>query len=280
MIGSIVILTGLSGSGKTTALKSFEDLSYYTIDNLPVSVLIDTVEVFSNSNDANKLVLAINSRTRGIGEFYYILSTLKSLYTVNVVFLEASKDVLIRRYKETRHLHPLGISLDDAIDKEISILSSVKSFSNVVIDTSNSNIHELSQTIHDMFNKGNMKFTVLLQSFGFKVGLPVDSDLVFDVRFLRNPYFDSQLKEKTGLDEEVGKYIEEDENFSTFMDDLQRMLGNLIPKYSKGNRMFVAISVGCTGGKHRSVYVVEKLSEYLSSKFDYIFLIKHIDMGK
>ena len=262
---SLVVITGLSGAGKSTAAKVLEDMGYYTIDNMPVAVLEKLVEVFFDLRiDATKVAFVIDARSKDAEGALRIIELLQKKYLAKVLFLNANETSLINRYKEHRRKHPLGDDVIDAIAKEEMFLADIKALSNIVIDTTSLNVHELSAEIHS-FIRGHEpdKLSLMLSSFGFKYGLPADSDLVFDVRFMKNPHFVEGLRHKTGLEVDVAAHVFSSEISEAFINKLVDLLRFLIPQYKKEGRKFLKISIGCTGGKHRSVAVVMKLINYI-----------------
>lgn len=277
---SIVIITGLSGAGKSHAAKVFEDLGYYTIDNVPLPILDKVVELFYNlDNGITKVAFVIDSRAKDINLVYQFIKMLKEKYNATTIFMDASSDTLIKRYKETRRKHPLGSDVPESIKKEIALMGNVKDISDIVLNTDNKSIHDLTKEIMSIFAAHANDFIITLQSFGFKNGVPTDADMMFDVRFMRNPHFDDGLRTMTGLNEEVQEYVKADENFEPFMNKLIDMVKMLMPLYVKEGKKYFNISVGCTGGKHRSVTVIENLAAAINGG-PYTIRIKHIDIDK
>lgn len=277
---SIVIITGLSGAGKSHAAKVFEDLGYYTIDNVPLPILEKVVELFYNiDNGVTKVVFVIDSRAKNINLVYQLIKMLKEKYNATSIFMDASKETLIKRYKETRRKHPLGSDINESIKKEILLMGNVKDISDIVLNTDNKNIHDLTKEINSIVDVNINDFIITLQSFGFKNGVPADADMVFDVRFMRNPHFDDGLRTMTGLNEEIQEYVQKDENYSIFMTKLIDIIQMLIPLYVKEGKKYFNISIGCTGGKHRSVTVIEDLAINIAN-FSYKVRIKHRDIDK
>ncbi|MGN1029370.1 MAG: RNase adapter RapZ, partial [Bacilli bacterium] len=277
---SIVIITGLSGAGKSHTAKVFEDLGYYTIDNVPLPILEKVVELFySLDNGITKVAFVIDSRAKDINLVYQFIKMLKETYNATSIFMDASSETLIKRYKETRRKHPLGSDVPESIKKEITLMGNVKDISDIVLNTDNKSIHDLTKEIVSIFAMHANDFIVTLQSFGFKNGVPNDADMMFDVRFMRNPHFDDGLRTMTGLNEEVQEYVKADESYYKFMEKLTDMVKMLIPLYVKEGKKYFNISIGCTGGKHRSVTVVENLAASLSDSSCNI-RIKHRDIEK
>lgn len=277
---SIVIITGLSGAGKSHVAKVFEDLGYYTIDNVPLPILEKVVELFYSLDDGiTKVAFVIDSRAKDIDLLYRFIKLLKEKYNAASIFMDASSDTLIKRYKETRRKHPLGSDVSESIKKEITLMENVKEISDIVFNTDNKNIHELTKEIVSIFSTHLNDFIITLQSFGFKNGVPADADLMFDVRFMRNPHFDDGLRTMTGLNEEVQEYVKADESYSMFVYKLVDMVKMLIPLYIKEGKKYLNISIGCTGGKHRSVTVVENLATILHDNSCTV-KVKHRDIDK
>ncbi|UCG79004.1 MAG: RNase adapter RapZ [Nitrospirota bacterium] len=262
---SLIILTGLSGAGKTIALRSLEDCGYFCTDNLPPQLINEFIEI-SKSTGKRSIAIGIDIREKSFLEkLYGFITELKQKFRLNVVFLEANKDVLLRRFKETRRPHPLSESVDfdieKAIDSETEALSAMRDMSDRVIDTSTYSPHHLRSMFGTIFcPEESDKMHVSLTSFGFKFGVPQFADMVFDVRFLPNPYFVAELKELTGKDEKVKKYVMDNEISHESLDRLREMIRFLIPQFLKEGKSALNICVGCTGGRHRSVVITEELS--------------------
>lgn len=279
---SLVVLTGLSGGGKSVAAATLEDLGYYTIDNLPLVLLDKFVELMLvYENELNKVALVIDSRSKKLSAAVEKIKLLQEKYGAKVVFLHASEDVLIRRYKETRRRHPMGENLSEAIKSEGEKLWAIREYADLSIDTSQMNVHELKKHVEEFFSVSDQSDLIITtQSFGFKYGLPQDSDLVFDVRFMKNPYFVDELREKTGLEEDVSSYVLTDHNAKMFLFKLKDMLEFLVPNYVREGKKFLTISIGCTGGRHRSVAMVEFIAKYLSLKSKIKVNIRHRDINR
>jgi UPF0042 nucleotide-binding protein len=212
---------------------------------------------------------------------YDKLLTLKEKYGAKIVFMYADEDVLLQRYKETRRKHPMGDNLMEAIAHEANVLLPVRELSDLAIDTSKLNVHQLKARLEEAFAEGDSNAMVItVQSFGFKYGLPLDSDLVFDVRFLKNPYFNEELREMTGKDEAVREYVFSDPAAKKFLKQLKEMLGFLVPNYIREGKKFLTVSIGCTGGRHRSVANVEFIAKYLESKTNHKVNIRHRDLDR
>jgi len=265
----IVIVTGLSGSGKSTAAHTLEDMGFFCIDNLPVHLLPTLLELTdSGGADLMRVALVIDLRQRKFFPRYSsILDSLESRgVSLEILFLDAREDVLVRRYSETRRQHPLAASgnLIDGIRREREDLREIRDKADWVIDTSNLTVHQLKEEIRKIFatfRSDVMK--IVINSFGFGKGLPMESDIVLDVRFLPNPYFVENLKSKDGRDAEVAQWVRSHETTKDFLDRLEEMLVFLLPLYMREGKQYLTISIGCTGGRHRSVAVAEHIAQLL-----------------
>lgn len=282
-----VIVTGMSGAGKATAMKMMEDIGYFCIDNLPVP-LVDKLMEFTESSagERQKVAIGIDSRNGAdLEEIIEILEAAKARgVSVDILFLEADDEVLVKRYKETRRNHPLadGERLDKSIQKEREEMRFLKEKANYVIDTSQLLTRELKVELDKIFVQHhdfkNLFVTIL--SFGFKYGIPSDSDLVFDVRFLPNPYYVEGLRAKTGNDKEIQEFVLKYDEAHEFLDKLEDLVNFLIPNYISEGKNQLVISIGCTGGKHRSVTLANELYKRLEGKKEFGLKIEHRDIGK
>lgn len=281
-----VIITGMSGAGKSSALKTLEDNNYFCVDNLPIELILKFAELtFSdkNSNDKN-VALGIDIRSgQALSELDYILDKMKkSGYHYEILFLDANDDVLIKRFKETRRAHPLTPEgrVDEGIVNERKQLEFLRKQADYIIDTSTLLIRELRMEIEKIFveNKEYKNLFVTILSFGFKYGIPVDADLIFEVRFMPNPYYIDELKYKTGNDDEVKEFVMSSEVSQKFLDKLYDMIKFLIPNYVKEGKNQLVIGVGCTGGKHRSVTVANMLYDRLSEDKNLGIKVAHRDI--
>lgn len=282
-----VVVTGMSGGGKSTALHMLEDAGFYCVDNLPVPLIEKFVELIAMpGSEVSKVALGLDARAdQPFEAAQKILERLRENgYTFEILFMEASDSVLLKRYKETRRTHPLSPDgrVEDGIRKERKILESIRSKSDYVIDTSNLLTRELKEEIERIFvnNEEYNSLMVTILSFGFKHGIPADADLVFDVRFLPNPFYIEGLKYKTGNDKEVQDYVMGFEEAEIFIDKLTDMLTFLIPNYVKEGKYQLVVGIGCTGGKHRSVTLANKLYERMKNKGSYGLKIEHRDVGQ
>lgn len=274
---SIIIVTGLSGAGMSSALKALEDLGYEVLDNFPVSMIHPLLQ---DSENQRPVAIGIDTRTRGFDPDT-ILETVQGI-GATLVFLSADEQVLQKRFTETRRKHPLATDrpVSAGIRKELELLYSLRDQADVMIDTTNLTIHDLRRTIEGQFSlHGASALTLTLMSFGFKYGVPREADLVMDVRFLKNPHWVEELKNQTGQDAPVGTYIDEDEAFTPFIENFKNLLAPLLPRYAQEGKSYLTIAIGCTGGKHRSVYTVETLKPWLEAQ-GFPLHIKHRDMDR
>lgn len=271
---NLVIVTGMSGAGKTVAIQSFEDMGYFTIDNMPPALLPKFLELVTHSEDNDKVALVVDMRSRSFfAEISGILDNLENADDVNfkILFLDATDGELVSRYKETRRSHPLAADgrVLDGIKLERELLSPLKSMSQNVVDTTELTPRQLRQTISEQFSSDDSQvgFRVEVVSFGFKYGLPLDADLVFDVRFLPNPHYIPELREKTGLDKDVYDYVMSFEESNAFYEKLLSLLTSILPGYQKEGKSVLTIAVGCTGGQHRSTAFTHRLAEDLKANW-------------
>ena len=282
-----VIVTGMSGAGKSTALKMLEDMGYFCVDNLPIPLLPRFVEMFSEPEEEVKKV-ALGLDVRGGQDFSGLKDVLDDMdereIHYEILFLDAQDDVLIKRYKETRRQHPLSGSgrVDTGIAREREKILFPKMRATYILDTSKLLTRELRIELEKIFVRGQrfLNLYITVMSFGFKYGIPQDSDLVFDVRFLPNPYYIDELKEKTGNDPEVQDYVMGSDKSRVFLEKLKDMVEFLIPNYILEGKNQLVISIGCTGGKHRSVTLANALYQMLEEQENYGVRIEHRDIGK
>ena len=279
----LIIVSGLSGSGKTIALHVLEDLGYYCIDNLPAPLLKAAVdEVRARDNESARLLaVGVDARAR-VEDLQSLPELLVELQNENVqteiIFLRASEEILLQRYSESRRRHPLaerGGELHAAIESERAILAEIQNCADLVIDTSIISIYELADIIRGRVDRRESEsLSVLIQSFGFKYGIPADADFVFDLRCLPNPYWTLKLRGLTGLDDEVVDFLNAQPIFEEMFDDILEFLGRWIPHYEEAHRGYLTVGIGCTGGQHRSVCMTEKLGAALQKTHDPV-LIRH-----
>lgn len=269
----LTIISGLSGSGKTIALHTLEDKGLYCVDNLPVGMLADYVERMRKRLRSlyDQFIVAIDARS-GAEELQAFEQQVRLIrqqqVEVEIVFLTTEERILLARYSETRRLHPLsreGLPLKEAIQRERKLLSPLFEMADLVIDTTSFNIHQLRAEVTRRLVPGqSSSLNLLFQSFGFKYGLPVDTDFVFDVRCLPNPYWDQSLREQSGKDAGVQQFLAEQDDVQQMLTFLKQFLTTWIPRFEEQNRSYMTVSVGCTGGQHRSVYLCEQLAQEFS----------------
>jgi RNase adapter protein RapZ len=264
----LVIITGMSGSGKASVLKAFEDLGYYCVDNLPVELIPRFAELAMQSSDIHRTALVVDVREGSkLDQLPGILRSVRGMIPTKVVFLEASDAVLLRRFSETRRPHPLGTDapVKSALKEERRHLGRIRALSDFVIDTSKFNVHELRALINQRFREQSAEKSILVSSvsFGFRHGLPEDADLVFDVRFLPNPHFVPEFRALTGRDARVAKYIRSFPQTQEFIKRISELLIYLMPHYINEGKSYLTIGFGCTGGQHRSVMIAEEVGHNL-----------------
>jgi RNase adapter protein RapZ len=282
--GELVIITGLSGSGKASVLKAFEDLGYYCVDNLPVELIPRFAELVGQSSEINRTALVVDVREgTQLDALPAIVNSVKRLLPTKVIFLEADEAILVRRYSETRRPHPLGTDtpVKSSLATERRHLRSIRAMADLVIDTSRFNVHELRSYITERFQKQESDKNILVScvSFGFKHGVPDDADLLFDVRFLPNPHFVPEFRPLTGRDPKVAKYIRSFPQTKEFINRISDLLIYLLPHYIREGKSYLTIAFGCTGGQHRSVMIAEEVGKRLH-KAGYRMKIVHRDSPK
>ena len=282
----IFIISGYSGSGKSTAVSAFEDSGYHCVDNMPVALLPKFLELpNAETTSIEGLAFVMDLREKGfVNSYRGILDSLRQQgYRFQILFLEASEEVLLQRYSETRRHHPLasGGSLADSIRMERKLLDGLRNEADRVIDTSDYNVHKLRSLILEITAEGKKKIPLRINifSFGFKHGPPRDADLVMDVRFLPNPYFEPELKAFSGEDPAVKEFIFKDPLTSGFLDKYFNLLDYLVPLYEKEGKAYLTIALGCTGGRHRSVAIARTVYDHMK-KFGHPISIKHRDIGR
>jgi RNase adapter protein RapZ len=267
----LVVLTGLSGSGKSTVLKSFEDMGFYCVDNLPVELMPIFAELHgAGDGDFARAALMIDAREGlQLQKLPPLLKHLRKDHPITLVFIEAQDDALLRRYSETRRPHPLGkdYSVRESLRRERELMAPIRKLADVVIDTTQFNVHELRHFVTERFkNPDKRPLMVSVVSFGYRYGVPTDADLVFDVRFLPNPHFVPRLREFTGKDPKVRRYIRSFPQTGEFLRRVEGLLTYLIPHYAREGKSYLTIAFGCTGGKHRSVMMSEAVKKYLEKR--------------
>ncbi len=281
---SLIIITGLSGSGKGSALKVFEDLGYYSVDNLPIDLIPKFAELCRRSREIRRAALVVDIREgAALGRFPAMLRKLRHQIAVKLLFLEAADDALQRRFSETRRPHPLGTedTVLGSIEAERKALASIRRLADLTIDTSKFNVHELRRSIRDRFTGLGEESAMLvaITSFGYRHGVPPDSDLVFDVRFLPNPNYIPAFKDLTGRHPKVARYIRSFPQTREFISRISELLIYLIPHYAQEGKSYLTISFGCTGGHHRSVLIADAITRNLSAA-GYSVKVSHRDMAK
>jgi UPF0042 nucleotide-binding protein len=264
----LVVLTGLSGSGKSTVLKTFEDMGFYCVDNLPVELMPIFAELHgAGDGDFARAALMIDAREGlQLQKLPPLLKHLRKDHPITLVFIEAQDDALLRRYSETRRPHPLGkdYSVRESLRHERELMAPIRKLADVVIDTTQFNVHELRQFVTERFkNPDKRPLMVSVVSFGYRYGVPTDADLVFDVRFLPNPHFVPRLREFTGKNPKVRRYIRSFPQTGEFLRRVEGLLTYLIPHYAREGKSYLTIAFGCTGGRHRSVMMSEAVKKYL-----------------
>lgn len=266
----VLIVTGLSGAGRSVALRALEDMGCEAIDNVPLAVIPSLLT--SGGNSSHMLAVCADARSRdfSVEHFSDMLKVLKasSEHEVKVLFLDAEDAVLQRRFTETRRKHPLALDrpVMDGIVYERSLMLPVRDMADMVLDTTDLSNANLRDQLRGYFDAGERTLSIFVTSFSFKRGVPRDADMVFDVRFLRNPFYDNQLRDLTGLDARVVEYVEADPDFPHFFERLTQLVAPLLPRYLLEGKNYLTLSIGCTGGQHRSVTVAEKLAGFLRGK--------------
>ena len=288
----LIIISGLSGSGKTVALHTLEDEDYYCVDNLPIGLLPQFVErILSRKVQLyDNIAVGIDARSdpADLRDFNTIFEWIQQRDTetkieIEIVYIQAELDTLIKRFSDTRRRHPLtkkGLPLSEAIEVERNLLKEVATAANLYIDTTHTNIHELRSYIKERIAKRQQtKLSLLFNSFGFKNGAPADSDFVFDVRCLPNPHWEPNLRALTGQDTEVIAFLQDQEEVEQMLEHIKDFLSFVIPKFIKQNRYYITVSIGCTGGQHRSVYIAETLHENFRSQLEHVS-IHHRELSR
>ncbi len=281
----LLIVSGRSGSGKSTALRTLEDAGYYCVDNLPVEMLKDLVNRYAKDQGAlSKVAVCIDARSSGLEHFPELLLQLRSQgIDTQVLYLDALSPTLVKRFSETRRRHPLtspSVNLREAIDAEAVILASVADLASLTIDTTRISGKSLSeQIVNRMLENTGVSINLLFRSFGFKHGIPVDTDFVFDLRCLPNPHWQPGLRALSGLHQEVVGFLEEQPLVHEMFHDISTLLERWIPRFADNDRVYLTVGIGCTGGQHRSVYMAERLSRHFSSQLDHV-LVRHRELAE
>lgn len=284
VVGELVIITGMSGSGKASVLKAFEDLGYYCVDNLPVGLIPRFAELVGRSSEIERTALVVDVREGArLASLPDIIKSVRRMLPTKMIFLEAEDSILLRRYSETRRPHPLGTDapVKTSLADERRRLGAIRAIADLVIDTSRFNVHELRSYITAKFQKHESDRNILIScvSFGFRHGVPEDADLVFDVRFLPNPHFVPEFRLLTGQHPKVAKYIRSFPQSREFIQRISELLVYLLPHYIHEGKSYLTISFGCTGGQHRSVMIAEEVSKRLR-KSGYHVKVVHRDSPK
>jgi UPF0042 nucleotide-binding protein len=281
----LVVVSGHSGAGKSVALRVLEDSGYYCVDNLPVDLLGPFVDSSQDTQQSVAVSIDIRNLPKNLAQLSLTLDQLSLKHDVKLLFLDASKSVLLTRYSETRRIHPLSqredkLSLEQAIDLEHTLLAPIKEQADFVIDSSEQSIHDLSETIRFQIEGQEKKDLVMVfQSFGFKYGMPNDADYVFDVRFLPNPHWQPELRPMTGLDAPIKSFLESYPDVIELRRQIQGFVERWLPLLEKNNRSYLTVAIGCTGGKHRSVYITQQIGEYFE-QLGHKVKIRHASLEK
>ncbi|HIF9290454.1 TPA: RNase adapter RapZ [Photobacterium damselae] len=262
----LMVVSGRSGSGKSVALRVLEDLGYYCVDNLPVNLLTQFIQTIGDEQQDVAVSLDVRNMPSDTQALEMILNDLSNKVDLNILFLDADNKELVKRYSETRRLHPLSrdnMSLEQAILSESKIMEVIKERADLVVDTTGKSIHDLSETVRSrVLGRESRELILVFESFGFKYGLPTDADYVFDVRFLPNPHWVPELKPQTGLDDGVKTFLASHAEVNQLIYQVRNFIETWLPMLEKNNRSYVTVAIGCTGGQHRSVYIAQQLAEY------------------
>lgn len=279
----LIIISGRSGSGKSVALRALEDVGYYCVDNIPLPLIPQLAEYAMKMDRSVVVSLDIRNFPENAQEFDSILHSLSEAISTKIIFLDCERNVLIRRYSDSRRIHPLSnqdLSLESAIDSETRLLDPLIQQANYIIDTTHLSSHSLAENLRELLRGSSEKeLQIIVESFGFKYGVPADADYVFDVRFLPNPHWDVDLRPMTGLDQPVIAFLEQHAEVHNFIYQTRRYLEMWLPALEKNNRSYLTIAIGCTGGKHRSVFVAEQIAKYFASR-DKKVQIRHRSLEK
>lgn len=283
----IVIVSGLSGAGKTVALRALEDIGFFCIDNLPVTLIEPFLCTIKTKQGMEKIGISIDIREKEfLSDVYSILSSIKDRYKIEILFLEAEKNVMLRRYKETRRPHPMlsikgEMDIEAAIEEEIALLSVIREAADRIIDTSTYTPHQLRYLITSIYGNVAEKhaINISIMSFGYKFGVPQNVDILFDVRFLPNPYFIPELKMLKGTDPLVYDFVIKKDETREFLSHITALIDFLLPYYIREGRTYLVVGIGCTGGMHRSPVIVEEISKYIKEKHNIKPDVIHRDMG-
>lgn len=280
----VVVVTGMSGAGRSTALRAYEDLGFFCVDNLPPALIPALVQLLGASGELSRIALGVDVRTGTFleGAATVLDDLIKSGHSTEVVFLDCSDEGLVRRFSETRRSHPLapGGDLLAAIQSERERVAPLRARAQLVVDTTRLTVHDLRRLLVDDVARGSQRRHMVTRviSFGFRYGVPVDADLVFDLRYLPNPHFVAELRPKTGLDEPVATFVLEQPEAQDLLTDLYAMLVKLLPRYEREGKAYLTVAIGCTGGRHRSVAMVEELARRLRGEHE--VMVAHRDIAR
>ncbi len=266
----IIIISGRSGAGKSVALHALEDMGYYCVDNLPLELLPQLTKILSQNQSSVAISLDIRNLPHSTETLDRILLNIQEAHQLKIIFLDTDRSTLIRRYSDSRRLHPLStqdLSLEAAIDAEYQQLEQLIQHANFIIDTTTLSTHALAERLREVLRGNSDKaLKIIVESFGFKYGIPLDADYVFDVRFLPNPHWNPELRPMTGLDEPVMTFLSSHNEVNNFIYLTRHYIETWLPMLEQNNRSYLTIAIGCTGGKHRSVYIAQQLGEYFQAK--------------
>lgn len=279
----LIVISGHSGSGKTIVLRALEDLGYYCVDNIPVNLLPTLTHTVMEEYEEIAVSIDVRNIPKDPNELNDILNYLPSNWEITVVFLDSSDDVLLKRFSETRRLHPLSKqnkSLTEAIKAEREVLAPMAELADLYIDTDKLSVHQLAELVRErIMGKKSSRLVLVFESFGFKHGIPKDADYVFDARFLPNPHWEPELKPLTGLDSPVQVFLGAQPIVSKFVWQIQSLISTWLPHLERNNRSYVTVAIGCTGGQHRSVYIVETLSKVFKASHPDV-QVRHRELDK
>lgn len=279
----LVIISGRSGAGKSVALRALEDVGYYCVDNIPLPLIPQLAEYLSSTEQSTVVSLDIRNLPNEPNLLESVLSQLPPSIHTKIIFLDCGRKTLIRRYSDSRRLHPLStqdLSLEAAIDLESTLLDPLLQQANYVIDTTYLSAHELAESLRELLRgSAEKELQIVVESFGFKYGVPADADYVFDVRFLPNPHWNPELRPMTGLEQPVIDFLERQTEVHNFIYHTRNYLEMWLPALEKNNRSYLTIAIGCTGGKHRSVFIAEQLAKYFASR-DKKVQVRHRSLEK
>ncbi len=265
----LIIISGRSGAGKSVALRALEDIGYYCVDNLPIDLLPQLAAILSKTQPLTAISVDIRNFPNSESSLEDILSHLADTDKIKIIFLDTDREALIRRYSDSRRLHPLsaqGLSLEAAIDAERDYLEPLVQQADIIINTTTLSTHDLAEKLRNfLLGKSHKELKMVFQSFGFKYGIPLDADYVFDVRFLPNPHWEPALRPMTGLDNPVIEFLSRHNEVNDFIELTRNYIATWLPLLEKNNRSYLTIAIGCTGGKHRSVYITEKIGHYFKA---------------